>query len=295
MKSETVDNVKYCHVYIDADKSFYFDHVHIVWDQQMTLHQHDEREISYIVTGSGTRVIGDVVETFSRGEVLFLPPNMPHGWYFNDYDHDSEGKIENITIIFPESMLDRFNVSFPETQGCISAIRRYKDGVSFGGHTLRMIQELMTGMVAQNSVGRLSSFLQLMSIIGSSSEARVVGSRYRKDKVAAKMQEVSRFMMNNFQREVSLDEVARYLGMNKSAFCSFFKREQGKTFFSALNEYRIDCSCLMLRETELSIADVCFAVGFNDIPHYNRTFKKLKGISPKHYRAQYREVKKVVV
>jgi len=134
-----------------------------------------------------------------------------------------------------------------------------------------------------------------MSVIGSSSETRVVGSRYRKDKVAAKMQEVNRFMMNNFQREVSLEEVAMHVAMNRSAFCSFFKREQGKTFFSALNEYRMDCSCLMLRETELSIADVCFAVGFNDIPHYNRTFKKLKGISPKHYRAQYREVKEEVI
>src|SRR5262245_42425384 len=204
MKGESADKVKYCHVYIDPHKSFYFDHVHIVWDQQITLQQHDEREISYIVTGSCTRVIGDAVETFSRGEVLFLPPNMPHGWYFNDFDHDSEGKIENITIIFPESMLDRLCISFPETQGYISAVRQYTDGVSFEGETLRMIQELMTGMVAQNGVGRLSSFLQLMSVIGSSGEARVVGSRYRKDKVAAKMQEVNRFMMNNFQREVSL-------------------------------------------------------------------------------------------
>jgi len=215
---------------------------------------------------------------------------MPHGWYFADFDHDREGKIENITIIFPESVLESFGASFPETLGCISAIRQYKDAVSFEGETLRRVQELMTGMVAQNGVGRLSSFLQLMSVIGSSSEARVIGSRYRKDKVAAKMQEVSRFMMNNFQREVSLDEVARYVGMNKSAFCSFFKREQGKTFFSALNEYRIDCSCLMLRQTELSVADVCFAVGFNDIPHYNRTFMKRKGMSPKNYRARYREV-----
>jgi AraC-like DNA-binding protein len=295
MNGKIGDNVKYCHVYIDDDKSFYFDHVHIVWDQQITLHQHDEREISYIVTGSGTRVIGDAVETFSRGEVVFLPPNMPHGWYFNDYDHDREGKIENMTIIFPESMFDCIDSAFPETQKCIAAIRQIKDGVRFEGETLKRVQELMTGMVAQNAVGRLSSFLQLMSVIGASSETRMIGSRYRKDKVAAKMLEVSRFMMNNYQREVSLEEVARYVGMNRSSFCSFFKREQGKTFFSALNEYRVDCSCVMLRQTELSVADVGFAVGFNDIPHYNRTFKKLKGTSPKHYRAASQESKPVAV
>jgi AraC-like DNA-binding protein len=295
MKGEIGDKVKYCHVYINGNKSFYFDHVHIVWDQQITLHQHDEREISYIVTGSGTRVIGDAVETFSSGEVVFLPPNMPHGWYFNDYDHDREGKIENITIIFPESMFDGFVSSFPETRQSIAAIRQVRDGIRFEGETLRRVRELMTEMMAKNDIGRLSSFLELISVIGSSSETRMIGSRYRKDKVAVKMQEVSRFMMNNFQREVSLEEVARYVGMNRSSFCSFFKREQGKTFFSALNEYRIDCSCLMLRQTELSVADVGFAVGFNDIPHYNRTFKRLKGISPKYYRAKCQESKPVAL
>jgi AraC-like DNA-binding protein len=40
----------------------------------------------------------------------------------------------------------------------------------------------------------------------------------------------------------------------------------------------------MLKETSMSIADICFAVGFEDVPHFNRTFKKIKGISPKEFR-----------
>jgi YesN/AraC family two-component response regulator len=76
--------------------------------------------------------------------------------------------------------------------------------------------------------------------------------------------------------------------MNRAAFCAFFKREKGKSFMSALNEYRIDSSCEMLRDTTIPIGDICFAVGFNDIPHYNRTFKKLKGKSPKDYRSHHR-------
>ena len=71
---------------------------------------------------------------------------------------------------------------------------------------------------------------QVISIIGSSSEARVVGSRYRKDKVAVKMQEVNWFMMNNFQREVSLEEVAKYVAMNRSAFCSFLSGNRERLF-----------------------------------------------------------------
>ncbi|WP_394331162.1 helix-turn-helix domain-containing protein [Draconibacterium orientale] len=51
-----------------------------------------------------------------------------------------------------------------------------------------------------------------------------------------------------------------------------------------MNEYRVDCSCMMLRETNIPISDICFAAGFNDVPHFNRTFKKIKGQSPNNYR-----------
>lgn len=290
MNSTIAKNIKYCHVNIDPAVSFYYDHVHIVWDQQISLHQHEELEISYIITGSGTRVIGDSVEVFAKGEVIFLPSNMPHGWSFNDYDHDETGKIENITIIFPELLLNTLQKSFPEFKESIAALKLKKQSVSLEGKTLTTVQELMKKMVQQNNIERLSSFFQLIAIIANTREAHVVGSQYRKNKVAIKMQEINRYMVNNFQKEISLEMVARHVAMNRSSFCSFFKREQGKSFFSALAEFRINCSCTMLVQTEMSIANICYAVGFNDIPHYNRTFKKQKGISPKSYRATHSKV-----
>lgn len=94
-------------------KSFSYDHVHIEWHEQITFHQSNEWELSYIITGSGTRIIGDVMETFSKGEIILLPPNLSHGWYFDEHVHDSEGKIENITIIFPDPLLDNCANTFP--------------------------------------------------------------------------------------------------------------------------------------------------------------------------------------
>ncbi|WP_440134838.1 AraC family transcriptional regulator [Chitinophaga sancti] len=286
MRGKITNNVKYCHVNIDPDRSFYFDHVHIIWNQQITLHQHDELEISYIITGSGTRVIGDSVDIFSKGEVIFLPPNMPHGWYFSENDHDEKGKIENITIIFRESLLNGLAQVFPELQEKVAAVKKNKQSLSFSGETLMAVQKCMVTMVSQNSIDRLSSFLKLISIIGDTPETYVVGTRYQKDSVATKMQEINRYMVNNYQRDISLDEIAKHVAMNRSSFCTFFKKEHGRSFFTALTEFRINCSCLMLRQTPMAVADIAMAAGFNDVPHYNRTFKKIKGISPKGYRLQ---------
>lgn len=278
---------KYCHTNFGDEKSFYFDHVHIFWNEQITFHQSVDWELSYVIRGSGTRMIGETVETFSSGEVIFIPPNIPHGWSFSAYDHDREGKIENITIIFPTDLLEKMALSFPETNTCISKIREFQKAVSFQGQPLRAIQNSMVSMTKQNDMEQLSSLMSLFQLIATSDQSRVVGFVTRQNKSTAKMQEVSRYMITNFQHKISLDEVALYVGMNRSSFCTFFKREKGKSFFTFLNEYRIDCSCLMLRETEKSIADICYAVGFDDIPYFNRTFKKLKGETPKDYRTKH--------
>lgn len=280
------DNIKYCHIRIGDERSFFYDHVHIAPNENITFHQDTEWELSYIIKGSGTRIIGDVVEPFSSGEVVFLPPNIPHCWTFNEYDHDEEGKVENITIILPVSLLEKCAFVFPETGPYLLQINQYKEAVKFEGDTLQALQEIMTAMLPQNDIERLSSLIHLFFLMASSRETHIVGFCNKQNKSMSRMQEVTRFMVNNYQRRITLDDVAKYVGMNRSSFCVFFKRMKGKSFFSVLNEYRIESSCLMLRETSVPIAGICYAVGFNDVPYYNRTFKKLKGETPKAYRSK---------
>ena len=108
------ENIRYCHFTLPEGKSFSFDHVHIFPGDQITLHQSAEWEISYIIKGSGTRVLGGVQEAFSSNEIIMIPPNVPHCWSFDPNDHDDDGKIENITIIFPQSLLEKCADIFPE-------------------------------------------------------------------------------------------------------------------------------------------------------------------------------------
>jgi AraC-like DNA-binding protein len=281
------ENMKYCPVRFDNNKSFYFDHVHIVYNEQITLHQSPEWELSYVVTGSGTRIVGDKTEFFRSGEVVLLPPNMPHGWNFDEFDHDKEGKIENITIFFKKALLDKIETTFPEASIYIKNILALTQAIRFEGGTLSKIQDLMTIMVSQNDIERLLSLFKIFIIIGSAKETIVVGTFLKQNKSTIKIQNISRFIINNFQRKISIEEVSQYVGMNSSSFCSFYKKMKGKTFLTDLNEYRISSSCVMLKETTMSISEICYAVGFDDIPHFNRTFKKMKGESPKDYREKY--------
>lgn len=264
--------------------TFHFDHVHIKWNQQVPLHQQETWELSYIITGSGARIIGDVVENFSKGEVILIPPNIPHCWSFDESVHDCEGNIENITIVFENDFLESCKNLFPELFNRISELQNNENAVSFKDELLEKIQILMTSMIHQNGIERISSFIRLLELISYCKDMQIVGRPVTENKREKKLQEIYLFILSNFQRNISLEEISKSVGMQKSSFCVFFKKMTGKSFFTYLTEFRIESSCQMLLKTKLSIAEICIASGFNDIPYYNRVFKKSKKVTPTQFR-----------
>ncbi len=113
---------------------------------------------------------------------------------------------------------------------------------------------------------------------------QVVGRPVSENKKEKKLQEIYLFILNNFQRNITLEEISRSVGMQKSSFCVFFKKMTGKSFFTYLTEFKIESSCQMLLKTKLSVAEICIASGFSDIPYYNRVFKKIKNVPPTQFR-----------
>lgn len=266
------------------DRTFHIDHVHVKWDQQVPLHQQETWELSYIVTGGGIRTIGEDTEDFSEGEIILIPPNIPHCWSFDEAVHDDEGKIENITIIFDHEFIINSKRFFPELFGSISKLEDIRHAVSFTEDTLERLQILMTAIAKQDEKRRITKFIEILQLISESKEIQVVGKPVVENTKEKKFQEIYLFVLSNFQRNITLDEVSKLAGMQKSSFCVFFKKMTGKSFFSYLTEFRIECSCQMLLKTKLSVAEICIASGFSDIPYYNRVFKRRKRVSPTQFR-----------
>jgi len=279
-----LEKVKYIHVPESEGHSFHFDHVRIYWNEQVTFHEQNTWELSYVITGSGQRIIGDTMESFSRDEIILIPPDIPHCWSFDEMDADDSGKIENITITFSDLFLENFKHTFPEFDDIINKILQNKEAMSFKGNTLIQLQNLLISMKTESEVEKISTLIKVLSLISSSENANAVGKPVIEDKKAKRMQKILLYIMNNYQNTITLEEMAKLVDLDKSSFCIFFKKMTGKTFFSYLTEYRIESSCQMITKTNLTIAEICFASGFNDVPYYNRVFKKIKNIRPTEYR-----------
>lgn len=81
-------------------KSLDFDAVCLPPDKHIPLHSQSTWELSCVITGEGTRVLGDVSERFSASDTVLTPPATPHCWYFDRSKTDAEGNIENVSIFF---------------------------------------------------------------------------------------------------------------------------------------------------------------------------------------------------
>ena len=94
------------------------------------------------------------------------------------------------------------------------------------------------------------------------------------------------FVRDNFQRQISLDEIADVVSMTEPAFCRYFKKLSGKTFTQFVNEYRLVHASKLLSERPDNITDICFECGFNNFSHFNKLFKAFTGKSPSRYRIE---------
>lgn len=278
------ENIKYCHIPDEGDLSFFFDHVHISCNEQISLHQQKTWELSYVICGKGMRVIGDTIEAFESDEIILIPPNIPHYWSFNENETDREGKIENITLTFSEKLLKDAKGAFDMLREPIHNIQQINNAISFSGETLRKLQKILLKMKHESEIERLSSLIKIFALISTPEIAATVGKPVVIDKRSQRLQKIYLFVMDNYQHNITLEQVAEHVGMEKTAFCVFFKKMTGNSFFTFLANYRINVACDMLIKTTKTIAEISIDAGFRDVPYFNRVFKELKKTTPGKYR-----------
>ena len=92
------------------------------------------------------------------------------------------------------------------------------------------------------------------------------------------------YIKENLAEKLTLEDAAEHVSLSKSYFCRILKDELGYTFTEYVNHLRIERAKLYLRDSTMSIADIAYAVGFDDQSYFTRIFKKLTNVSPGQYR-----------
>jgi AraC-like DNA-binding protein len=253
------------------------------------LHQHPETQIMLIEKGEGTLIAGDYVGRFSSGSLFLIGSSQPHVFRSDDiyYKPKSKLKVNSISIYFDERYAGESFWQLDELQKVYHFLLQSGAGYRIQGKTQATLIQSIREMVSLKGINKLIRFMELLNVLSESKDLIPLSVAQVHTNLTVtegkRMNDILQFTFNQSNRKIKIEEVAGIANLSAEAFCRYFKVRTRKTYTNFLNEVRISNACKMLIEKRKSVQEICYDSGFANLSHFNRTFKKVTGKTPKGY------------
>ncbi len=248
---------------------------------ELKWHYHPEYELTYILKGSGHRLVGNSYNHYMAGDLVLLGSNLPHTW---SSKVEEQSYSEAIVIQFSKEFVTPF-LGFNESTLIKNMLDASDRGIRFEPDDLivsKIIDLIETSGFDRN--------LKLISILDelSKKQLNLIASNAFHNIVSKKnemrINKICIYIQNNFSNKITLKQVADLIYLTESNFCKFFKKATGKTYSDYLNEIRINESCRLLIQSEKTINIISYECGYETLSYFNRVFYTKKGMTPSMYR-----------
>ncbi|MDE5676859.1 MAG: AraC family transcriptional regulator [Phocaeicola sp.] len=281
---------KDCFILIERQKSNF----------NFPIHIHPEYELNYIENAKGAqRIVGDSIEEIEEEElVLVANPQLEHAWM--DHNNTSQN-IHEITIQFHP---DLFSDTFLNKNQMISIrqlFQRAYKGVAFSRETIAKVRPLLKTLSCENdsfySLIKLIVILHELSVdkgMRSLSTGQFAASKASKEYSNDKLNKITEYLNRHYPEVIRLADMAALVSMSEASFCRMIKQHTSKSFVDFLTDIRVGAASRALIDTSLSIAEIGYDCGFNNLSNFNRIFKKKKGLTPREFRDNYRKNKMII-
>ncbi len=279
----------------DTNQSFIFYHEKNPFSRW---HYHPEFELVLINKGSGKRMVGDHIDVFEDGDLVFLGSNLPHEWLCDEHYFNKELGFqgEGIVVQFLENFLGDTFFNIPENARMSKVLDDSTQGCFLMGETKELITSLMLKMIGISPEERLYCLFKIFEIISKTKEYQLLASpnftsTFQAEK-SNSMKKVIKYIMQNFQKKIQIKDVLEIVNMSSTTFSVLFKKTYNMTFSEYVLKARIGYACSLLTDNNRSISQVSFDAGFDNLSNFNRLFKKAKKLTPKEYRKKAFESEK---
>ncbi|MBW9335538.1 MULTISPECIES: AraC family transcriptional regulator [Herbaspirillum] len=254
-------------------------------------HFHPEYEVHVITASSGKFFVGDFIGDFGPGNLVLTGPNLPHNWVSNLGAGEHVG-ARDLVLQFSRPFADRMLGAIPELSPLQDLLEGAARGLQFPDALGRSIIPLMQDLAQASGARRVVLMMSVLEQLASCRERKpLAGPGYDLDAqrhMSSTINQVLSCIRQNLGGNLRESDVAELAGMSVSSFTRFFKRHTGCTFIQYQNGLRLNEACELLMCTELSVTEVCYRVGFNNLSNFNRQFLAHKGMPPSRFRALHR-------
>lgn len=256
------------------------------------LHSHPEIQITYIKKGSGTLIAGDYIGPFEPGKIYILGPNQPHV-FRNSPEYFREGsklRVYGISIFINKELFGKPFMGLPEISQLYDFFNRTERGMALNASISHEILPLILKFIDSQGFSKMTTLFNLLEKLiltnGYTFLSSVAQEKQLNPKDGDRMNSVIHFTMNEYSRDITLDEVAEVARLTPQSFCRYFKMHTRKSYFAFLNEVRIGNACLLLQKNDSTITQIAYSCGFNNLSNFNRIFKSITGNTPKKFQKE---------
>ncbi len=240
-----------------------------------TPHMHKEIEMVFVEDGEAVAVADHNQYKLKKGDLFISFPNQIH--YYKNCSTGlyylvivSRNMLLGIDREFKEYVPESNSIHIEEGDHLITLLResvsssgKYRDTIKYG--YLNLI---------------IAKILPMLTLHHTTQANR------------STIQKVIDFCHENYSDDITLDDIADVLHLNKYYISHMINRQIGLSFNNFINSLRVDAACDLLKDNDKKIADVADEVGFGSIRTFNRIFREQMDMTPREYRELFLGEKK---
>jgi len=240
--------------------------------------EHDDYLLMYCIEGQGEIVAGDYKVALTAGDLIIVPPGIPHTYAANP---DKPWSIFWCHFRGSNARAFYHYLALTVDSPCIEGL----NDVALQSNFRSLISIASTGyslpvfIHAANQLRQLLTFIERLKRRGKNLAA------------SHSLEKVRAFMRESTHRNVSLEELAEISGLSKYHFNRKYKALTGYAPMQHFIHMKVEQACLLLDSTALNIAEIAFQLGYDDPLYFSRVFRKVTGLAPSQYRRHIVESK----
>ncbi len=255
-------------------------------------HTHNYIEIIYMCKGSTTHIVNGEEIVLNEGELLFLNQNA-----VQEIEPAGKDDIAVNFIVVPaffDRALQMMDVEDNPIRnfliGCMLGRDDDRTGfLHFKVSDVLPVQNLVENLIwslvnelsGKRSINQITMGLLILQLMNQTEKVRVGENNTDSEK----MLRVYRYIDENY-KDGELTELSNLLKVSDYWLSRFIKKKTGKTYTQLVQEKRLSQSCYLLKNTSLSVSDICDLVGYENTSYFYRLFKKEMGCFPKEFRKE---------
>lgn len=270
--------------------------------EEIQLHKHEFIEISYVYNGKGIHILDNKKFEVSQGDLFIINTETPHSFF--PLDEHNSGMLKVYNCMFQTEFIKNLDIEIPLLRE-ITHMFLYKSlyeeesefdaDLKLSASQQADISLLFEKMYIEYST-KQEGYISILKLLLPELLIKI----YRAYKTHHELNSCScksfkhqiildsiDYLKHNFSKKLKVDDLCSQAFLSKSYFSTLFKSVTGTNVVDYLQKIRIEKACELLLEDNHKVTEIMEMVGYNDYRFFNKSFKKITGVTANEYKKKH--------